>query len=90
MDDTSLGSGSNIKCFIIAIDTILQKYVYPCETRYADFIRLYGKPHLKDISKIYKIAHQMMMNFFKDTVIFGLYRTLTSLKENLVRSNFRE
>ncbi len=30
----------------IAINTILGKYVYRCETRYADFIGLYGKPHL--------------------------------------------
>ena len=32
--------------FRITIDTILQKLAYPCATRYADFIRFSGKPHL--------------------------------------------
>ncbi len=32
---------------IITIDTILQKFAYPCARRYADFIGLSGEPHLK-------------------------------------------
>ena len=37
----------NLGRCVIAIHTILWKFVYPCETRNADFIGLYGTPHLK-------------------------------------------
>ncbi len=32
---------------MITIDTILQKFAYPCAKRYADFIGFSGAPHLK-------------------------------------------
>ena len=31
------------------IDTILQKFAYPCATRYADFIGFSEEPHLKTL-----------------------------------------
>ncbi len=51
--DAPLDSGSstrycglilNLETCIITIDTILQKFAYPCATRYADFIRFSGEP----------------------------------------------
>ncbi len=37
----------NLGTCIITIDTILQKFAFPCATRYADFIGLSGEPNLK-------------------------------------------
>ncbi len=28
-------------------DTVLEGFAYPCETGYADFVRVYGTAHLK-------------------------------------------
>ncbi len=41
---------------IIAIHTILRKFVYPCATRYVDFIGLYGTPHLNDMFYVWSLS----------------------------------
>ncbi len=53
--DASLDSGSeNFLCLILTvgtrivhIHTVLEGFAYPCETGYADFVRVYGTTHLK-------------------------------------------
>ena len=41
----------NLGTCIIGIHTALQKFAYPCATRYADFIGFYGTPPLKYIKR---------------------------------------
>ncbi len=36
------------KTLIVHIHTVLEGFAYPCETGYADFVRVYGAAHLKN------------------------------------------
>ncbi len=42
----------NVGTHTVHIHTVLEGFAYPCETGYADFVRVYGTAHLKIIGTL--------------------------------------
>ncbi len=46
----------NVRTHIVHIHTVLEGFAYPCETWYADFVRVYGTTHL-EVSVLLSVQH---------------------------------
>ena len=47
---------------IVHIHTVLEGFAYPCETRYADFVRVYGTAHLNTGGQKMTLSHSTFIS----------------------------